>query len=153
MAGGAQSTQLTIDVVEERPSPTPPPSATPTEAATLEPIPTSEEPTPTPVTETPPETDITGLAEWLMALAVSFVTGWAALRVGAMRGQVRWGVRWGLATLIGGLLAYTYAVLQFPGSEWAFDTPYYWGLLLITFIGSLLGWGFGLIVRAASNSK
>ncbi len=152
-AGGAQSAVLTTEVLDERPSPTPLPSATPTEAATLEATPTIEEPTPTPLVETQTEPDITGLLGWLMALAVSFITGWAALRAGAIMGQVRWGVRWGLATLIGGLLAYTYSMLQFPGTEWAFETPYHWGLLLITLLGSLLGWGVGLIVRAMSNSR
>ncbi len=152
-SGGAQSAILTLEIPEERQSPTPVASATPTEVATLEPSPTIEIPTPTPEIETQSEPSFTGLAEWIMALAISFLTAWAAFRVGAVMGQVRWGVRWGLATLIGGLLAYTYAILQFPGADWAYETPYHWGVLLITFLGSLLGWGVGLIVRAVSNGK
>jgi beta-N-acetylhexosaminidase len=153
VTGLAQSTLLTLNVPEERQSPTPSASVTPTETATVEPSPTIERPTPTPVVDSQSEPDITRLAEWILALAISLLVGWAALRVGSMTGQVRWGVRWGLAALIGGLLVYTYAALQFPGADWVFETPYHWGLLLITFIGALLGWGIAMIVRVLLNRK
>ncbi len=152
-AGGAQSAIITIDVPEESPSPTPSATTPPTEVPTQEATPTIVEPTPTPVTESQADPDISGLVGWMMALGISFITGWAALRTGAMMGQVRWGVRCGLATVIGGLLAYTYTMLQLPGSDWAFEPPYRLGLLLVTFLGSLMGWGIGLVIRALSNGK
>jgi beta-N-acetylhexosaminidase len=152
-AGGAQSSELVIQIPEERPTPTSSPTAIPTETTTVEPPPTITPPTPTPAEETPPESEITGLAEWLLALAISCATGWLALRVGATMGQVRWGVRWGFATLIGGLLAYTYAIIQLPGSQWAFETPYHWGIILFTIVGALVGWGIGVVVRLAVNGR
>ena len=152
-ASGAQSVLLTVEVAEERTSPTPTASVTPTEIPTLEPTPTIEEPTPTPVADIQSEPDFNGMLEWLMALGISFIMGWVALRAGAVLGQVRWGVRWGLSALIGGLLGYTYAILQLPGTDWVFETPYHWGLLLITLLGSVLGWGIGLISRAIGNAK
>ena len=152
-AGGAQSFILTTEVPEESTSPTPTSSVTPTEVPTQEPTPTIEEPTPTPVADIQPEPNISGMLDWIMALGISFVMGWVALRAGAVLGQVRWGVRWGLSALIGGLLGYTYAILQLPGTAWIFETPYHWGLFLITLLGSLLGWGIGVITRAIGNSK
>jgi beta-N-acetylhexosaminidase len=153
VAGGAQSTNLIVEIPEERPSATPSPTVTPTETATPEPTPTLQEPTTTPFIVPPPEPEITGIAEWLLALVISLAIGWVALRVGATMGQVRWGVRWGFATLIGGLLAYTYSVLQLPGAEWIAESPYHWGLMLFTFIGALLGWGIAVIIRAIVNGR
>jgi beta-N-acetylhexosaminidase len=153
VAGLAQSALLSLEVPEIRLSPTPTATVTPTESATVEPTPTMQNPTPTPVVESQSEPNITRLAEWLLALAISLITGWTALRVGALIGQVRWGVRWGLAALIGGLLAYTLAILQIPGIEWVFETPYHWGLLLVTFAGALLGWGVAIIIRVIGNGN
>lgn len=153
VSGLAQSTPLTLEVPEVRSSPTPSATVIPTETPTVEPSPTVENPTPTPIVVAQTDKDYTRMAEWVLALAISLLIGWAALRVGALAGQVRWGVRWGLAALIGGLLAYTYTVLQLPGVNWVFDTPFHWGLLLITFAGSLLGWGVASIIRATRNGK
>ena len=144
---------MIVEIPEERPSATPSPSVTPTETTTPEPTPTLEEPTATPFILPPPEPEITGLAEWSLALVISLAIGWVAMRVGATLGQVRWGVRWGFATLIGGLLAYTYSVLKLPGAEWIAESPYHWGLMLFTFIGALLGWGIAVIIRAIVNGR
>ena len=153
LAGSAESVILTLEIPEEKSTPTPTPTVQPTESATIEPSPTVENPTATPVILEPSEPDITGLTEWLMALMISFLAGWLALRVGATIGQVRWGVRWGLATFIGGLLAYSYTIMQFPGVDWAFETPYHWGVMLLTLIGSLAGWGVGIALRMISDGK
>ncbi|MFC1997499.1 hypothetical protein ACFLXI_07845, partial [Chloroflexota bacterium] len=153
-AGLAQSAPLTLEVPDVRPSPTPSATVGPTLTATIESSPTIENPTQTPIPD--PQTvssDINRLAEWVLALAISLLTGWAALRIGALAGQVRWGVRWGLAALIGGLVAYTLTILKVPGVMWVFETPNHWGLLLITFAGALLGWGIGIIFRAIGNRK
>jgi beta-N-acetylhexosaminidase len=153
IAGDAQSVSLFIDVIEESPTPTPSATVPPTNTPTIEPTPTTEEPIPTATFEPEPEPDFRGLTDWVLALVVSLFTGWVALRVGTSMGQVRWGVRWGFAALIGGLLAYTYAAIQLPGTGWAFETPYHWGLMLISFIGSLLGWGVGVIARSVGNGR
>jgi beta-N-acetylhexosaminidase len=153
LAGDAQSSSLIVEVDEEKQTPTPSATVPPTETPTLEPTPTREEPTPTSIVETEPEPDFTGVVDWLLALAISMLTGWSALRVGTSMGQVRWGVRWGFATLIGGLLAYTYAIIQLPGTAWASETAYHWGLMLITFVGALFGWGVGVIVRFVGSNN
>jgi len=153
VAGSAQSDILIVEVPEELPSPTPSPTVIPTEEPTLTPSPTVEI-LPTPPAEKPPsEPDFTGVTLWLLATGTSCLIGWLALRVGSLLGQVRWGVRWGLATVIGGLLAYTYAVLQLPGSQWAFETPYHMGLMLVTLFGALVGWGIGIVIRLSGNTN
>jgi len=154
ISGDAQSSSLRVEVIEEIQTPTPSATTSPSNTPTLEPTPTEEIPTPTPVLESEPEPDLTGLIDWLLALAISVLTGWGALRIGASIGQVRWGVRWGFTTLIGGLLAYTYASIQLPGTAWVFETtPFHWGLMLITFLGALLGLGVGVIVRFVGNNR
>jgi beta-N-acetylhexosaminidase len=152
-SGSAHSDILLVDVPEELPSPTPSPTVIPTEEPTLIPSPTVEILTTPPPAEPPSEPDFTGVTLWLLATGTSCLIGWLALRVGALLGQVRWGVRWGLATVIGGLLAYTYAVLQLPGSQWAFETPYHWGLMLVTLLGALIGWGIGVVIRFNGNGN
>ena len=128
-------------------------TSTPTDTPTVEPSPTVEIPTPTPIVVVQSNPDYAGMAEWVLALAISIVTGWVALRVGAISGHVRWGVRWGLAALIGGLLSYTYTVLNLPGVRWVSETPFHWGLLAITLAGSLLGWGAASVIRIVGNRK
>ena len=152
-SGSAQSNILNIQVEDEEPTPTLPPTETPTEEPTITPTETVALPTPTPSPSVSPEPDFRGVTLWLLAIGTSFIVGWLALQVGAMMGNVRWGVRWGLSTLIGGLLAYSYAVMQLPGSQWAYETPFRWGILLITLIGTLLGWGFGVFIRYRNNGK
>jgi beta-N-acetylhexosaminidase len=149
----AQSNMLTLNIPEETPSPTPPPTVIPTEEPTSTPSPTAEILISTPAAEPPEEPDFTGVTLWLLAICTSCLTGWLALRVGAILGRVRWGVRWGLATVIGGLLAYSYAVLQLPGAQWAYETPYHLGLMLVTLLGALVGWGIGVAFRFGMNGK
>ncbi|HBX69948.1 MAG TPA: hypothetical protein DEH25_11385 [Chloroflexi bacterium] len=154
MAGDAQSEVVSIDVPAERPTPTPSPTVILTETSTVEPLPTIENPTATPmIVIAPPETDFSGLIMWLLAIGTSCLLGWLALRVGASMGYVRWGVRWGLATLIGGLLGYMYAVLDFPGAQWVSKTTLHWGVLLITGLGSLTGFALAVVLRFGGNGN
>jgi beta-N-acetylhexosaminidase len=153
LSGLAQSSPLMLEIPDVISSPTPSATAIPTETSTIEPSPTVENPTPIPMVVVQSNPDFSGMAEWALALSISIVTGWIALRVGAMAGHVRWGVRWGLAALIGGLLSYIYTVLNLPGVRWVSETPFHWGLLAITFAGSLIGWGAASVIRTVGNRK
>jgi len=97
LSGLAHSSTLVLEIPEVNSSPTPSATVTPTETPTAEPSPTVEIPTPTPIVVVQTEPDFSDMAKWALALAISLITGWVALRVGAIAGQVRWGVRWGLA--------------------------------------------------------
>jgi hypothetical protein len=59
--------------------------------------------------------------------------------------SVRWGIRWWLATAIGGMLVYLYLAMGLPGTENYFHQTGIWGVILLTFLGALLGWLVGFI--------
>ncbi|MBC8509624.1 MAG: hypothetical protein ISR58_14005 [Anaerolineales bacterium] len=144
LSGAASSDELVFDIpAEDTPEPIPTELPTQTPIPTL--TPTIPAPTPTPMPEPEIEPQSTGLRDWGIALLIIAAVAWGAARVGALMGHVRRGVRWGLVSAISGLLIYTYGALSFPGSEWAMQTTQHWGLLLGTFIGSLLGWGLSAI--------
>ena len=146
IAGDAKSVPLTIDVPEEKPTVTPSPTTIPTEATTTTQPPTTQAPSP-PTPAAPPESiEAAKLMLWFLGIIVSAAIGWLAFYSGARMGKVRRGVRWGLSALIGGLLLYSYAMLQLPGIQWAAKTPYQVGLILVTAMGSFIGWGLGAFI-------
>ena len=75
----------------------------------------------------------------LMLLAGAILVYFAGIRVESMR----WGIRWGLCALTGGLLSYNYLALGFPGSASFTASNGIGGIVLITLIGLLAGWGAG----------
>ncbi|HEY6073860.1 MAG TPA: hypothetical protein VIV15_10805 [Anaerolineales bacterium] len=91
---------------------------------------------------------------WLLNLLLlaggAFLAFWAASRI---RGA-REGVRWLLCVLVGGLLAYNYIALGFPGlQDWVARQGMY-GILMFTFGGEMLGAiGAAIWGRRASASK
>jgi len=99
-------------------------------------------PTPTPI----PENDLISpegyprVGIWLLVLLA--ISGGAALAFWAVSRIVspRWGLRWALCVFLGGLLAYNYLALDFPGAaEWIASDAGAFGVLLLTFAGEVIG--------------
>ena len=105
--------------------------------------------TPTVTTPTPtviPENDLISpegyprVGIWLLVLLA--ISGGAALAFWAVSRIVspRWGLRWALCVFLGGLLAYNYLALDFPGvAEWIASGAGAFGVLLLTFGGEVIG--------------
>jgi len=120
------------------------PSPTATSSPTVTPTTTPPEPTLTAtpeVTPVPPPDEQTGIGDWFIALFVSFGFGVVVYWITSQYGLIVWGIRAGLLSVCGGLLAYTYLATGLPGSETVFTNIGNLGVLLITSIGSGIGWG------------
>lgn len=115
----------------ETPAPTPSPTLEPTPTTTATP-----ESTPTPADRQHPD-----LADWFLALVASVGLGGAVYWLTSLFGVLRWGVRSGFLCLIGGLVAYSYLAFGMPGSAQILQNAGSWGVLLVTMLGSSLGWG------------
>jgi len=111
----------------------------PTESPTSEPLPTSS-PTPEP-TLAPPARNSPDFIDWLLALVVATMSGSGAYWIAKMLAGFRWGVRSSLLALSGGLLGYTYLALGLPGSLQFLHSSGAWGVVIVTLLGSGLGWG------------
>ena len=99
-------------------------------------------PTPTPTQESDLVTreGYPRLGVWLLVLLAIFggalLSYWAVSRIVS----TRWGLRWALCVFLGGLLAYNYLALGFPGAvEWLADEAGAFGVLILTFAGELIG--------------
>lgn len=120
-------------------SPSPPP---PTPTPTLEIIPTS-----TPAATAIPTTNLPGplsFTDWLIATLTSIGLVLAIYWLTTTNSAMRWGFRAALLSLIGGMLAYAYLVLNFPGSKRLISSTGELGVILVTIIGVGLGWGTAL---------
>jgi hypothetical protein len=98
--------------------------------------------TPTPV----PENDLVTpegkprIGIWLIVMMA--VTGGAFLMFWAVSRLIspRWGLRWALCVFLGGLLAYNYLALGFPGAaNWIATSSGAFGVLMLTFAGEIAG--------------
>jgi len=98
--------------------------------------------TPTPV----PENDLVTpegkprLGIWLIVMMAviggAFLMFWAVSRIVSPR----WGLRWALCVFLGGLAAYNYLALDFPGAaDWVATSSGAFGILMLTFAGELFG--------------
>jgi len=101
--------------------------------------------TPSP-TAVPPENDLISpegyprVGIWLLVLLA--ISGGAVLAFWAVSRIVspRWGLRWALCVFLGGLLAYNYLALDFPGAaEWIASEAGAFGVLLLAFAGEVIG--------------
>ena len=120
-----------------------------TEIITTTPEPTvliEETPTPEPPPVENPR-ELNNLIDWLLSLVVIVFLSIFAYQGGALSGHVRWGVRTGLTTLIGGLMANAYISFNLPGAAALIREYHIWGIVLVVAGGSLLGWGMGIIWR------
>ncbi len=62
-------------------------------------------------------------------------------------------MRASLLAIIGGLLAYSYIALGLPGSDQLIDIPGAWGILLVTILGTGVGWGASYGWQKARDSS
>ncbi|MGZ9233994.1 MAG: glycoside hydrolase family 3 N-terminal domain-containing protein [Anaerolineales bacterium] len=120
--------------------------------------------TPTHVTPTAtsvPENDLVSpegyprVGIWLLVM-LALVGGavlmfWAVSRIVS----TRWGLRWALCVFLGGLLAYNYLALGFPGAtDWIATSAGAFGVLILTFAGQLMGaFGAWLWMRVFSGPR
>jgi beta-N-acetylhexosaminidase len=147
------STSLQVDIPPETESTT----ELPTQTMTAEPptptsVPTSTqtpEATPSPMNSGP-----TSFSDWVLAAFLSITFAVVIYWFTTLFGIIRWGLRAGLLALIGGLIAYTYLSIDLPGSSQLLDNLNSWGILLVTLIGSGIGWGAALgWKRLAENQR
>jgi beta-N-acetylhexosaminidase len=107
--------------------------------------------TPVPITATPqPEQNpymtrqgMPVFNTWLLVMALLLVGALLAFFMGSRLESRQWGLRWGLCSLSCGLLAYNYFALGFPGSQDFAAVNGINGILTVTFLGLLIGWGIG----------
>ena len=129
--------------------PQPSPTITPTLTVT---------PTPTPEDElvTPEGRPRVGM--WLIVMMAviggAFLTFWAMSRLVSPR----WGLRWALCVFLGGLAAYNYLALNFPGAaNWVATSAGAFGVLMLTLggelVGSLAAWVWMQLFRDQSREK
>ncbi|MCL4560640.1 MAG: hypothetical protein M1281_08505 [Chloroflexi bacterium] len=123
-------------------APTSPPTETPTPTQTLSPSPTPL------VTPTPAPPIYPRFQDWFIAMLV--IGGSSALiyLFGLWWGSLRWGLRWGLSAALGGLVAYLYLAAGLPGGESWLQSAGRSGIVGLTFLGVLCGWGAGVAWRA-----
>jgi hypothetical protein len=80
------------------------------------------------------------LGIWLLVMLA--VVGGGALIFWAISRIIspRWGLRWALCVFLGGLAAYNYLALDFPGAaDWVVASGGAFGVLLLTFAGQAVG--------------
>jgi beta-N-acetylhexosaminidase len=107
--------------------------------------------TPVPVTATPqpeqnPYVTPQGMPvfnAWLLVMALLLIGALLVFFVGSRLLSTQWGIRWGLCSLFCGLLVYNYFALGFPGSQDFAASNGISGILTVTFLGLLIGWGIG----------
>jgi beta-N-acetylhexosaminidase len=113
----------------------------------IAPVPTQTplfEITPTPISQESGLFSIKGghppFSVWILVVIVLILGTWFAYRIGSQIHNRRWGLRWALSVLLGGLIAYNYLALGFPGSTAWVTASGTWGVLGWTILGEMLGW-------------
>lgn len=113
----------------------------PTESAQLT-------PTPRPVATSNPVEPVsapgtTDLGDWLIAVAQLGILAFLAYWLGVRLITGVWGLRWAICTILGGLLAYNYMALQFPGAGALIGSEGLIGIVGVVFAGAAVGLGAG----------
>lgn len=118
----------------------------PTQAPTFTPEPSeTPEPTITPtveITEIPVAT--VQFKDWFFVLVMILGLTAGVSWIGIRQAVTRWGLRLALCGMIGGLLAYNYLAMRMPGSDDLVRDSGTVGVLIVTFIGIVIGWAIGL---------
>jgi beta-N-acetylhexosaminidase len=140
-----ESDILTFEIPPETiTSTTLPPTQTATQTPTATIIPT-DTPTSTPIpTSIPINIPVQGnvnFGDWLIALIVIAVISGTNYWIQNVKSGLRWGVRAALLPLIGGMVTYIYLAIKLPGSESMIKQMGVWGVMLIVFIGAMIGAG------------
>jgi beta-N-acetylhexosaminidase len=131
-----------VTLVAPTPQPTETMVPTPTVTATLRPTPTA--------TQVPPPPTV-HVRDWFLALLVALSGALFVSYLGIRMAIARWGLRWALCGLIGGLLFYNYIALGLPGSDSLLREAGTPGVVFLTMIGVVFGWGIGLFWRQISQ--
>jgi len=82
---------------------------------------------------------------WLLTIILLLIGALLAFFVGNRLETRQWGIRWGLCAFSCGLLTYNYFALGLPGSKVFAESNGMSGILGITLMGLLIGWGIGWI--------
>ena len=80
---------------------------------------------------------------WLVTVILILAGAIGALYSGLRLQSVHWGTRWALCALAGGLLVYNYFAIGMPGSARFAVENGMGGILILTILGLLVGWGAG----------
>ncbi|HSL45586.1 MAG TPA: glycoside hydrolase family 3 N-terminal domain-containing protein [Anaerolineales bacterium] len=87
----------------------------------------------------------------LAVLGGAVLIFWAVSRIVSPR----WGLRWALCVFLGGMAAYNYLALDFPGATaWVISSGGAYGVLVLTFLGQVIGsLGAWIWMQVASGSR
>jgi beta-N-acetylhexosaminidase len=80
---------------------------------------------------------------WLVTVILILAGAIGALYSGLRLQSVHWGTRWALCAIAGGLLVYNYFAIGMPGSAKFAEDNGMGGILILTILGLLAGWGAG----------
>jgi len=140
-ASAGEAAAITAIAPTILPSATETPTLVPTATATRTPVPL------------PPPAPVLSPDDWFIAVIISWIGALCILWVGRKLVSLRWGVRWGLMAGTGGLLAYSYLSSGLPGSQVWFEQAGKTGVLIVTLLGILVGWGGGWIWKRWMERK
>jgi beta-N-acetylhexosaminidase len=101
----------------------------------------------------PPTPPVPGMEDWLLAVLVSWAGAAIVFFLGRKWFSLRWGVRWGLTSLAGGLVAYTYLAAKMPGSSAYYEMAGLNGVMVISLVGILTGWGLGFLWKQITRKN
>lgn len=132
---------------------------TPTLEATPSPTVTATvlAPTPTPQTQIVVKNGYPSLVGWFLILLVLFSGAGLMFWLGTQIVEPRWAVRWALLVFLGGLLAYNYLILSFPGGDaWLSDRglpAFLQAVLTGQGVGLALGWLWRLASEGGNQAQ
>ncbi len=133
---------LTVTPPPEEPTSTPEPSPT------NEPVPISTQPAPA-----EPQKEHPGLIDWMISVLLSLGIAWSTYKLSAFLGKIHWGSRAAFLAFCGGLLAYTYVVLELPGSQILLSVSIATAVFLSTLIGAFSGLTFTYLWKIIYDQK
>lgn len=117
----------------------------PTPTITASPQPSLTPTKPVIVTPTPKPPSSPDMVDWFLAAIISAGIGMAIYWISTIFGQIRWALRSAFLALIGGLLAYSYMAFNLPGTPIFIQSSGTGGIILITILGAISGWGVGFV--------
>jgi hypothetical protein len=91
------------------------------------------------------------MVDWFLAAIISSGIAIAIYWISSIFGQIRWALRSAFLALIGGLFAYSYMVFDLPGTPEFIQSSGTGGVLLITILGTIFGWGMGFVWQKFST--
>jgi beta-N-acetylhexosaminidase len=89
---------------------------------------------------------------WFLVLMVLAAGVGLAYWLGAQAADARWAIRWALLVFVGGIVAYNYLVLDFPGTQAWLNGRGLPGFLQAVLVGEAIGFAIGWFWRLAAES-